>query len=352
MPKKLDLSVKIDHSKLESLKNGTQKDSDTPRTRFGLNSPKPSPDTPHYDESPRTVYLQKDGKDLPDAGKDHAQLRQKIKKKRTKIAEKTRKKMKIITRKDDQVDITKLITQVDQTSISRKKPSKKQRKSSKESGSKSSLMCCPSFASTPRGASSGEKSNKKSKSKIKDKYTPESEESILQKEKSGFLGPRRQDHKTRKTLVLDLDETLVHSSFEYVKDADIKVPVAIAGQVKEVYVRKRPYVDEFLKECAKIYEVVIFTASMPEYANPLLDKLDKGGTCHYRLFRDKCVITDGFYAKDLNKLGRRKQDLIIVDNNPNSYFYQPYNAIPITSWFHDKSDTELKDLLPVLKTTL
>jgi carboxy-terminal domain RNA polymerase II polypeptide A small phosphatase len=78
-----------------------------------------------------------------------------------------------------------------------------------------------------------------------------------------------------KTLVLDLDETLVHSSFKPVKNADIVLPVDIEGRVCNVYVLVRPGCLKFLNEMAKCYEVVIFTASLSKYADPLMDILDQ-----------------------------------------------------------------------------
>jgi len=168
----------------------------------------------------------------------------------------------------------------------------------------------------------------------------------------GLLGPKEKKFKGMKCLVLDLDETLVHSSFKPVRDADYVVPVEIEGIVYKVYVRKRPFVDEFLAECAKHYEIVVFTASLGKYANPLLDMLDVGKVISHRLFRESCVYHNHSYVKDLSKLGRKMEDIIFVDNSALSYVFQPNNAIPITSWFSDKSDLELPALLPVLQTTL
>ena len=78
----------------------------------------------------------------------------------------------------------------------------------------------------------------------------------------------------KKTLVLDLDETLVHSSFKPILDPDFIIPVEIEGRIVDVYVLKRPLMDEFLTAVGQIYEVVVFTASLSKYADPLLDLLD------------------------------------------------------------------------------
>jgi len=168
----------------------------------------------------------------------------------------------------------------------------------------------------------------------------------------GLLGKKDKKYKNKKCLVLDLDETLVHSSFKPVPDADFIVPVEIDSVVYKVYVLKRPFVDEFMREVAKYYEVVIFTASLSLYANPLLDMLDQDKVIEHRLFRESCVLHGQAYVKDMSKLGRKMKDIMIVDNSPLSYAFQPTSAIPITSWFDDRKDTQLRDLLPVLRTTL
>jgi len=168
-------------------------------------------------------------------------------------------------------------------------------------------------------------------------------------ENGGLLGARKQKHKAQKCLVLDLDETLVHSSFKQIPKPDFLVPVDIDGVVHTVYVLKRPYTDEFLAACAKHYEIVLFTASLSKYADPLLDMLDTKSTIDHRLFREHCVQKEYCYVKDLSKLGRKLKDCIIIDNSAQSYIFQPSNAIPIPSWFDDPSDTALLDLIPVLE---
>ncbi|KAJ9586208.1 hypothetical protein L9F63_020148, partial [Diploptera punctata] len=156
---------------------------------------------------------------------------------------------------------------------------------------------------------------------------------------------RHQDmHK--KCMVIDLDETLVHSSFKPISNADFVVPVEIDGTVHQVYVLKRPYVDEFLQRMGELYECVLFTASLAKYADPVADLLDRWGVFRSRLFRESCVFHRGNYVKDLNKLGRDLQKVVIVDNSPASYIFHPDNAVPVASWFDDMTDSELLDLIP------
>ncbi|WFC95148.1 protein-serine/threonine phosphatase [Malassezia brasiliensis] len=154
---------------------------------------------------------------------------------------------------------------------------------------------------------------------------------------------------TRKCLVLDLDETLVHSSFKMVPNADFVVPVEIDGVTHNVYVIKRPGVDEFLRQMGQLYEVVVFTASLNKYADPVIDILDIHHAVHHRLFRESCYNHYGNYVKDLSQLGRPLHDTIILDNSPASYIFHPSNAVPVSSWFNDPHDTELTDLSPFLQ---
>ncbi|KAL3806120.1 hypothetical protein ACHAXA_006104 [Cyclostephanos tholiformis] len=146
----------------------------------------------------------------------------------------------------------------------------------------------------------------------------------------------------KKCLVLDLDETLVHSSFRAVPGADFVIPVQIEDVVHFVYVAKRPGVDEFLLEMARYYEIVVYTASLNKYADVLLDLLDPHRVIRTRLFRESCVYYEGNYVKDLCLLNRDLSQTIIIDNSPASYMFHPENAIDCSSFIDDVSDRELE----------
>jgi len=164
-----------------------------------------------------------------------------------------------------------------------------------------------------------------------------------------LLPPQLSSMRGRKCLVLDLDETLVHSAFTPVPNPDYVLPVEIEGVVHRVYVLKRPGADEFLAKLGKVYEVVIFTASLAKYASPLLDLLDMENVIQHRLYRDSCTIHHGNYVKDLSHLGRDLKDTIIVDNSPASYLFHPENAIGVSTFIDDMSDRELLYALPFLE---
>ena len=162
-----------------------------------------------------------------------------------------------------------------------------------------------------------------------------------------FLLPKSS---TKKTLVLDLDETLVHSQFlPFSIQSDVILKIDIENQTHDIHVLIRPGVQTFLQRLSKLYEIVIFTASVSKYADPLLDILDKENYCSFRLFREHCTLMGMTYIKDLNKLGRDLKDVIIVDNSPLSYSFNKENGIPILTWFSDKNDKELDYLLPILE---
>ncbi|XVF87222.1 hypothetical protein PTKIN_Ptkin18bG0101500 [Pterospermum kingtungense] len=154
-----------------------------------------------------------------------------------------------------------------------------------------------------------------------------------------------------KTLVLDLDETLVHSTLEHCDDADFTFTVFFNMKEHTVYVKQRPHLQTFLEKVAEMFEVVIFTASQSIYAAQLLDILDPDRKLiSQRVYRESCIFSDGSYTKDLTVLGVDLAKVAIIDNSPQVFRLQVNNGIPIKSWFDDPSDCALISLLPFLET--
>ncbi|RWS09972.1 carboxy-terminal domain RNA polymerase II polypeptide A small phosphatase 1-like protein [Dinothrombium tinctorium] len=204
-------------------------------------------------------------------------------------------------------------------------------KKPRHKGILSTLLCCFRPNANQHSVSLHSEENGQYSPKLQGKY---------------LLPPAKTGDVNKICMVIDLDETLVHSSFKPINNADFIVPVEIDGTIHQVYVLKRPYVDEFLQKMGELYECVLFTASLAKYADPVANLLDKWGAFRSRLFRESCVFYRGNYVKDLGKLGRDLQKVVIVDNSPASYVFHPDNAVPVASWFDDMSDTELRDLIP------
>ncbi|XP_047312135.1 CTD small phosphatase-like protein 2 [Impatiens glandulifera] len=153
------------------------------------------------------------------------------------------------------------------------------------------------------------------------------------------------------TLVLDLDETLVHSTLEPCDNTDFTFPVFFNMKEHTVYVKRRPYLQMFLEKVAQMFEIVVFTASQSIYASQLLDILDPDGRLiSGRAYRESCTFSDGSYTKDLTVLGVDLAKVVIIDNSPQVFQLQINNGIPIKSWFDDQSDSALFSLLPFLET--
>ncbi|KAK8814001.1 hypothetical protein WA538_000354, partial [Blastocystis sp. DL] len=174
-----------------------------------------------------------------------------------------------------------------------------------------------------------------------------------------FLGEQRPCDKGKKTLVLDLDETLVHSSFQPTTDCQYVIPVTIEGNVYKVYVYRRPGACEFIEHMSQFYEIIVYTASLKivrfpslshvSYADPLLDQMDPKGLIAYRLFRDHCVVSDGVLVKDLGLLGRDLRSVVIIDNAAVSFKFQPRNGIECTPFIDNMADDELGEMTPFLE---
>ena len=183
----------------------------------------------------------------------------------------------------------------------------------------------------------------------------------------------------KKILLLDLDETLIHADFEeeflYNKsikyDAIIKFTTKIEKDDQLEYEDKieeekieedeeivhsvgifiRNGVNDFLNEVSKHFDVGIFTASVKEYADAVISFLDpENKLIKFRLYRNNCIsFNDSFNVKDLRIFkGVDLKNVILLDNSMYSFATQLKNGILINSFYYDKNDTELYNVLGYL----
>lgn len=116
------------------------------------------------------------------------------------------------------------------------------------------------------------------------------------------------------------------------------------------WVNKRPYCDEFLRRVCKWYNLVVFTASVQEYADPVIDWLEtERKFFSARYYRQHCTFRQGAFIKDLSSVESDLSNVMILDNSPLSYLFHQDNAIPIQGWINDPTDTDLMHLVPLLE---
>ncbi|CAB4255818.1 similar to Saccharomyces cerevisiae YPL063W TIM50 Essential component of the Translocase of the Inner Mitochondrial membrane (TIM23 complex) [Maudiozyma barnettii] len=136
------------------------------------------------------------------------------------------------------------------------------------------------------------------------------------------------------TLVLSLEDLLVHSEW---------------SQKHGWRTAKRPGVDYFLGYLSQYYEIVLFSSNYMMYSERIIEKLDPlHAFISYNLYKEHCVYKEGEHIKDLSKLNRDVNKVIIIDTNPTNYKLQPENAIPMKSW-DGKADDKLISLIPFLE---
>ena len=172
------------------------------------------------------------------------------------------------------------------------------------------------------------------------------------------LVPRRQPSYTltysaetpKKTLIIDLDETLIHSMakggrmstghmVEVRLGGPVPTPTSASPQNQPTqafgpgvpilyYVHERPGCHEFLRKVSKWYNLVVFTASVQEYADPVIDWLERerryfGG----RYYRQHCTLRNGAYIKDLAQVEPDLSRCMILDNSPMSYIFHEGRSV-------------------------
>lgn len=158
----------------------------------------------------------------------------------------------------------------------------------------------------------------------------------------------------KKTLIIDLDETLIHSmakggrmSTGHMVEVRLtssfgpgSSPAHGPGIPILYYVHERPACHEFLRKVAKWYNLIVFTASVQEYADPVIDWLERERKYFSgRYYRQHCTLRNGAYIKDLAQVEPDLSRVMILDNSPMSYIFHEGRLSDLPPW-----DEELTDM--------
>ena len=165
------------------------------------------------------------------------------------------------------------------------------------------------------------------------------------------------DSPKKKLLLIDLDETLIHTEFRdkdnykaielFTRKSKCKSKTFSYYDENYIYyieVFFRPYLQEFLNAVYKYFDLAIFTAAMKGYADTIIDYIDPNNQFfQFRLYRDACIpIQQRIYIKDLRIIkDYDPMNVILMDNSLYSFMNQPSNGMLVNSFYTNHKDTQL-----------
>jgi Dullard-like phosphatase family protein len=175
--------------------------------------------------------------------------------------------------------------------------------------------------------------------KVKHRETDDYQEALMMN--AVEIGKKHKD----KTLILDMDETMIAAKFDGKEGANFKPHFTFPFGDTKIHVKFRPYLTETLEKLSQLYEIVVWTAGVQDYADPILDEIDRERTLFKkRMYRPQCIKADQFFIKDLDViLDRTRENLVIVDNSILSFAFDLANGVPINSFMGTEDDD--KDLI-------
>jgi len=172
--------------------------------------------------------------------------------------------------------------------------------------------------------------------------TPAPPRPLIPRRQPSYINLDAANLKHQKTLILDLDETLIHSmskggrmSSGHMVEVKLSTTyVGVGGQASIgpqhpilYYVHKRPHCDEFLRRVSRWFNLVVFTASVQEYADPVIDWLESDRKYFSaRYYRQHCTFRHGAFIKDLSSVEPDLSKVMILDNSPLSYMFHQGKA--------------------------
>ena len=188
---------------------------------------------------------------------------------------------------------------------------------------------------------------------------------------------------TNKCIILDLDETLVHSSEDYedfnklglfsdpnlfnIRRRFYSFPLASYDQPSTIWGVTRPRLEEFIPFCYDYFaKVCVWSAGSPDYVDKIVKRIfPPGYEPHLIYHRNHCHYSrDGEIFKPLDKMIRdskldkimKPENTFFVDDRSLAFIKNPSNGIVIPAYSPksnidelDQDDTCLDDLMTWLR---
>ena len=138
------------------------------------------------------------------------------------------------------------------------------------------------------------------------------------------------------SLVLDLDETLINFKVNH-------------NHNDEGVLKLRPGINTFLEVIKDYYEIILFTEASEAYTELIMEAFNKNNFFEYKFYRQHTIIIGQDFVKDLQRIGRPLDKIIIIDNIAQNFRMQKNNGILIKPFYgEDQNDQALIDLIPIL----
>lgn len=157
------------------------------------------------------------------------------------------------------------------------------------------------------------------------------------------------ENRSKPTIVVDLDDTLVHVTQLLPKDLEKDNYFTIVVKRRKFYVQMRPNLRAFLDKLSNLFNIYVFTASEASYANKIIDIILPNVKSCCRFFKDSCSHFYGYLVKDLELINKPLNQILLIDDSAGSALKNPNNLVKIKPWNGEKDDNILSSLIKVLE---
>ena len=136
-------------------------------------------------------------------------------------------------------------------------------------------------------------------------------------------------NKKKFSLVISLDETLIHFKEDEIDN-------------NKGVIQLRPGIVEFFDSIKPYYEIIVFSSGNKKYNDLIINSVDEiNRYIDYSLWRDHCLVISNDFVKDISRIGRPINRIIIVDNIPQNYRLHKENGINIKSFYGDNPNDKI-----------